>query len=31
MEAHKLAQMVTLPDCIASNLSNPILLIFITK
>lgn len=31
MEAHKLAQMATLPDCVAANLSNPILLLSITK
>ena len=31
MEAHKLAQIATLPDCVALNLSNPILLFSITK
>ena len=31
VEAHKLAQMATLPDCIAPNLRNPILLLSITK
>ena len=31
VEVHKLAQMATLPDCVAPILSNPILLLSITK